>query len=143
MARLADREQAKTVLPQPSTSTASPELETVNPKWNIYSSNRETSRGTLHHDEQKTTAEKDSEKYQCFTIRNRIVNITKMIDMMNSLYKKHRLHSRYNKYRLRNRTQTSCQRLNLAVLKEVKQGLAWQYQFRCKSCAFVSDLYSL
>ena len=143
VARLADREQAKTVLPQPSTSTASPELETVN------QSGTSTAQTGRRHGvlctmlTRKRLRRRILKNTSVSPSGNRIVNITKMIDMMNSLYKKHRLHSLYKKYRLRNRTQTSCQRLNLAVLKEVKQGLAWQYQFRCKSCAFVSDLYSL
>ena len=40
-------------------------------------------------------------------------------------------------------TVNNVQILKVAVLKEIKQGLAWQYQFLCKNCTFASDLYTL
>ena len=130
----ADRKKPETVLPQPSTSAATLGLETVN-----QGETSATPPGRRHgilgtKKIRKRLRRRPLKNTTLSTSGNRIINITKMVDMMNSLYKRHRI---------RNSIQTNCQRLNVAVVKEVKQGLAWQYQFRCKSCAFVSDMYRL
>lgn len=61
---------------------------------------------------------------------NRIVDIKKMVWVMNELFKAHT--SRLEK----------CINLNIKICKEVKQGLAWSFQFKCINCGFVSKLYS-
>ena len=130
----ADRKKPETVLPQPSTSAATLGLETVN-QGETSATRPGRRHGILGTKKiRKRLRRRPLKNTTLSTSGNRIINITKMVDMMNSLYKRHRI---------RNSIQTNCQRLNVAVVKEVKQGLAWQYQFRCKSCAFVSDMYRL
>ena len=62
---------------------------------------------------------------------NRIVNINMMIKLINSLYKTHKS------------IKEKCAILNIEIVKEVKQGLAWKFQFRCKNCGFLSQIYSM
>ena len=116
-----EKEKAKIGIHQPSTSTASTqELETVD--------QRGTSTDcTAQHGRQHDTS-LNSRRLRRRTLkntsvspsRNRIINITKMVDMMNYLYKRHKV---------RSRIQTSCLRLKLVVVKEVKKDSVWQYQF--------------
>ena len=61
---------------------------------------------------------------------NRIMNINMMIKLINSLYKTHK--SIKEKRAI----------LDIEIVKEVKQGLAWKFQFRCKNCGFLSQIYS-
>ena len=82
--------------------------------------------------ELKTGIQEGSEKYQHFSIREQNY--------------KHYIDDQHDEFSLQ-KTQTSkqynykakqCRRLKVSVLKEVKQGLAWQYQFQCMNCAFVT-----
>ena len=82
--------------------------------------------------ELKTGIQEGSEKYQQFSIREQNY--------------KHYIDDQHDEFSLQ-KTQTSkqyiykakqCRRLKVSVLKEVKQGLAWQYQFQCMNCAFVT-----
>lgn len=60
---------------------------------------------------------------------NRIVDISKMVAVMNSLYSCHR------------KSNGKCVNLSIQLLREVKLGLAWKFQFKCKNCNFESELY--
>ena len=82
--------------------------------------------------ELKTGIQEGSEKYQHFSIREQNY--------------KHYTDDQHDEFSLQ-KTQTSkqynykakqCCRLKVPVLKEVKQGLAWQYQFQCMTCAFIT-----
>ena len=61
---------------------------------------------------------------------NRIVNVEKMLEMMNSVYNRHRTVN-----------DNVCSAIDLIIVREVKQGLAWKFQFKCQNCHFVSRLY--
>lgn len=61
---------------------------------------------------------------------NRIVNIKKMVFVMNHMCKTHAS------------MMEKCKNVNFEICKEVKQGLAWSFQFKCTNCSFVSMLYS-
>lgn len=62
---------------------------------------------------------------------NRIINNFKMVGMMNSVYESHA------------KSKKKCDSLKLEILNEIKLGLAWKYQFQCKSCKFKSSMYKL
>ena len=61
---------------------------------------------------------------------NRIVDITKLVETINSLYTDH------------NSSKKKCKKIKFQINKEIKHGLAWKFQFKCSGCGFLSTLYS-
>ena len=62
---------------------------------------------------------------ECEPLGNRVVNLDKMITIMNDVYRQH--------------SASDCGLLNISLCKEHKVGLGSQLQFKCTSCGFITS----
>ena len=116
--------------PMPSTSSLAdhqprdkaPPVNTAIPQR---ASNSTSSSDTLRHSPRKQPV-----KQEHYSSGNRILSISEVFKMMNSVYIDHQQLSK-------------CNSLHVVVDDETKNGLGWSYKVACKNCNFVSKTYDL
>ena len=75
--------------------------------------------------------EKNDRELKVSAEGNRLIDVTKLTEMVNNVTRTHALES------------VHCKLPEIQVAREKKWGLAWKYQWKCTNCSFLSPEYKL